>query len=706
VKIADFGIAKLVGTGPGALPIDPEGKARLSSAHLDDEPCTTPRRAEDKRALPFLTETGKALGTPHYMAPEQLEHPQEVDQRADIYSLGVVFYEMLTGELPIGRFAPPSEKSTVDPRVDEVVLRALEKERERRQKSAGEVKTQVETIAATGGGAGAGASASTPPSPAGDARAIPGTGRHLWRGAVAGLVVFFLTVFAAALITFLMPESYQATARIKIEASTSATTTPSPFFDPYLLQAEFEVIQSESVLGRVVEHLGLEQRWGQRLGAPTKLSGPETFALLRSGLYVRPVRNTALLEISYFSDQPKEAAEVVNAIVDSYRAYCAEQLRALEPAPGAAAEDARALALVPRVVRVEIIDRAATPLRPSRPNKVINIALGMAGGIVLGLFAGLATGLVSWWGGRGAARAGARPDRFWRWLAVAVLAMLAVPVGLAVLAILAAFIANSNFVMARNRGLAERQEAVALQNATNARLASAETWSPTLGPGETPDLQEILSDARDLMAKHQYEDALQRHLWYHNHALEYDPSQGSVRLSFALADWVELGRHFPKARAALIEIRDRAAREFQEGRGDGESFQELASINTQLQNDDATYALFKTIQATNPKLAQQCYFYAESLLVRKGEYQLCMSYLGDPVRRFELIRQSFEMEASVMMADAARDRFTGQVCQLVEILVGTGHKPEAERIRGLAVGVLDDARLKSAVDDAEKKVRK
>ncbi len=93
-----------------------------------------------------LTEAGKTLGSPNYMAPEQLEHPGEVDHRADIYSLGVVFYEMLTGELPLGRFAPPSQKSAADPRVDEVVLRALEKERERRQHSAGEVRTQVETI--------------------------------------------------------------------------------------------------------------------------------------------------------------------------------------------------------------------------------------------------------------------------------------------------------------------------------------------------------------------------------------------------------------------------------------------------------------------------------------------------------------------------------------------------------------------------------
>jgi len=113
VKIADFGIAKLVG----------EAKEQLT-----------------------LTASGLAVGTPHYMAPEQLEHPHDVDQRADIYSLGVVFYEMLTGELPIGRFAPPSTKSTVDPRVDDIVFHALEKEREKRFRNATEVKTSVEAI--------------------------------------------------------------------------------------------------------------------------------------------------------------------------------------------------------------------------------------------------------------------------------------------------------------------------------------------------------------------------------------------------------------------------------------------------------------------------------------------------------------------------------------------------------------------------------
>jgi Flp pilus assembly protein TadD len=56
----------------------------------------------------------------------------------------VVFYELLTGEVPMGRFQPPSEKVQVDVRVDEVVLKSLERERERRYQRASEVKTDVE----------------------------------------------------------------------------------------------------------------------------------------------------------------------------------------------------------------------------------------------------------------------------------------------------------------------------------------------------------------------------------------------------------------------------------------------------------------------------------------------------------------------------------------------------------------------------------
>src|ERR1039458_6016934 len=123
VKVADFGIAKMFGT------VNASGNAGEPAA---------PENA-----------TQTAVGTPSYSAPEQKSDPQRVDSRADIYSLGVVFYEMLTGELPGKTIAPPSTKVQIDVRLDEVVLRALEQKPELRYQQVSEVKTQVETIVAT-----------------------------------------------------------------------------------------------------------------------------------------------------------------------------------------------------------------------------------------------------------------------------------------------------------------------------------------------------------------------------------------------------------------------------------------------------------------------------------------------------------------------------------------------------------------------------
>jgi len=149
VKVADFGLAKIVGTERGR-----PGRSNLESTNDSEKSETSlvsDAAAPGTGALRDLTDAGKVMGTPQYMSPEQIQAPGEVDHRADIYALGVVFYQMLTGELPGKKIAPPSKKVSIDVRLDEVVLRALEQKPELRYQQASAFKTEVETIASSSG---------------------------------------------------------------------------------------------------------------------------------------------------------------------------------------------------------------------------------------------------------------------------------------------------------------------------------------------------------------------------------------------------------------------------------------------------------------------------------------------------------------------------------------------------------------------------
>jgi hypothetical protein len=114
VKVADFGLSRLI-DGPD---------------------------------LTRLTRTNLVLGTYEYMAPEQREHSREADHRADLYAAGVILYEMLTGELPIGRFALPSRQrpNECDARIDRIVERSLDKDPDRRYQDADEMAGAVSGI--------------------------------------------------------------------------------------------------------------------------------------------------------------------------------------------------------------------------------------------------------------------------------------------------------------------------------------------------------------------------------------------------------------------------------------------------------------------------------------------------------------------------------------------------------------------------------
>jgi serine/threonine protein kinase len=804
VKITDFGIAKIVGA--------PAGKVSLTGVK-------------------------DVVGTPHYMAPEQIEHPQAVDHRADIYSLGVVFYEMLTGELPLGKFQPPSAKVQIDVRLDEVVLHALEKEPARRYQHVSEVKTQMEIIANT-------SAPTTAPTVSPEeilARdytlnirnclrrgwalvrndfwplvgmsafvlavlsAAPSSGVALSDGHSSGTISVLGILLSGPLLGGLYLYFLKKIRREEAGVETAFTGFRHPF--PHLVIAGFltSLLTGLGFVCLILPGIYLFAAWlfTFPLIVDRRLDFWPAMRLSRKVISKHWWKFLGFLIVLALINLAGILACGVGLFI-TFPITFAALTYAYEDITGAVKSPPSTSSSIPSIA----------PTTPQIP----------------------------------------QPDRFWRRFAVVMACVVLIPIVIAVLGMLVA-IAIPNFVRARQHAQAQHEHELASQavairsdyignawfpqgdsieitsvertadqmvvkghyslvshdsallalyitttnsaavptdpkqqmqipkgrgdfelihshlvpglphvsmNAdgksfaelyfgikaealeeseagriTDAPSASAETWSPTPVPGGKVDLQKILQEAQDLMSQGRDEEALQRLIWYHDHSMS-DPSQTGVRNSFALSYWVELGRRYPNAKQALLEIRDHDTQEFTGGRGNFDLFMEVSSINHYLGDDDATYGLFQSLRQQDKALTQQCYELVQGLLVQRGEYDLCLSYLGDPQTAFERIRQSWErmkhwedqqaatrrqgverLEAmartNALFANGpvpflpelpkfADRQFVDQTRQLIEILVGAGQNDEAEKIQNQAVAVLDDALLKSAVSDAQEKI--
>lgn len=123
---------------PGNVLVDSRGRVKVTDfglARLTTEPDTN-----------CLTKHGWAVGTPHYIAPEQARGDGLEDHRADIYSVGVMLYQMLTGELPRGVFRLPSTKRKTDKRLDKIVLRALQEDPADRYQSVADLMSDLAQV--------------------------------------------------------------------------------------------------------------------------------------------------------------------------------------------------------------------------------------------------------------------------------------------------------------------------------------------------------------------------------------------------------------------------------------------------------------------------------------------------------------------------------------------------------------------------------
>ncbi len=124
---------------PSNIMVDAEGQVKVADFGLA-------KLANDDSAA-LVTGTNVSMGTPDFMAPEALYGIGQVDHRADLYAVGVMLYQMLTGEVPRGRFDLPSvHRPGVDPRFDAIVDRAMQRNPEKRYSSAADIRTDLEKI--------------------------------------------------------------------------------------------------------------------------------------------------------------------------------------------------------------------------------------------------------------------------------------------------------------------------------------------------------------------------------------------------------------------------------------------------------------------------------------------------------------------------------------------------------------------------------
>jgi len=134
---------------PSNIMIDKDGNARIMDFGL--------ARTLETRGI---TDSGVMIGTPEYFSPEQAE-TKEVDHRSDIYSLGVILYEMLTGQRPFeGETALsvarkhadeiPKDPKEINPQIPDdlngVIMKCLEKEKEKRYQNASELRKELENV--------------------------------------------------------------------------------------------------------------------------------------------------------------------------------------------------------------------------------------------------------------------------------------------------------------------------------------------------------------------------------------------------------------------------------------------------------------------------------------------------------------------------------------------------------------------------------
>jgi len=222
---------------------------------------------------------------------------------------------------------------------------------------------------------------------------------------------------------------------------------------------------------------------------------------------------------------------------------------------------------------------------------------------------------------------------------------------------------------------------------------------------QADDMQKYLSDTQDLVKQGAHQEALERYLWFHDHALEHERSMTGVRLSFALSYWKKLGEVYPPALDAMTKVRNEKSSLLEEGKGSYDLFVDVRALNRTLEENDETVALFRKLDQEQEDLAKKCWDIAKEAVIKEKAYDLARKYIGNPVREFSKVKASYDRNVSMYGGKNFGDHFKAfnennfveKTIRLIDVAVALDDMKAAKEIQSKALAILDDYRLQDVI---------
>jgi len=229
------------------------------------------------------------------------------------------------------------------------------------------------------------------------------------------------------------------------------------------------------------------------------------------------------------------------------------------------------------------------------------------------------------------------------------------------------------------------------------------SWTPPSSPDPSVILHEAVDDAQN----GHYALALKKHRWYFDHALEHEPAQYGVRLSFALGYWHELATVYPPAMGELYTLRDRATQNAIAGIDIHESFHDAKSLNRVLGDTTATRDLFMQLHKIDRDYAKTAYHIAQPVLITCGEYDVCNEYL-DADSALDRIIELFHFRRDESVPDFAsnhrrqfaEDNFGNESATVIALLVSADRLNDAQKLAQRVIAEWNDESVRDIINRA------